>query len=166
MKRFKFMRKKINEKLASSNRIIFVAIITTISYVLLVGFNFCFDFIKEKDIIWFDTPNKEKNIYLLFFSVVILSPIIETYINQSLPYKFLNRVTFLKERNYLILIISALFFGLWHFYSLFYVIYGVFMGFVFMYSYMVRIRTDNRTFYLIALCHSLVNLGVFIINNI
>jgi hypothetical protein len=166
MESFKHLRQKINEKLTNSNRIIFVAIITTILYILLIGFNFGFDFIREKDIIWFDSPSGGKNIYILFFTVVILSPIIETYIYQSLPYRYLNRIVFLKERKYLILIISALFFGLSHFYSLFYVIYGFFMGLGFMYSYMVRIRTDNRTFYLIAMCHSLVNLGVFISHNI
>ena len=70
------------------------------------------------------------------------------------------------ERNYLVLLASALFFGLMHFYSLFYIIYGFILGLILMYGYMIRIKTDRKTFFLIAVCHSLLNLGIFIKNHI
>lgn len=88
----------------------------------------------------------------------------ETILNQYLPYYLLNKVKYLNERSYLILLLSALFFGLGHFYSLYYIVFGFFSGLVLMYGYMVRIKTDNKTFYLVAIGHALVNLAVFVIN--
>jgi uncharacterized protein len=70
---------------------------------------------------------------------------------------------FFRERSFLILLLSALVFGLLHTYSLFYIIYGFLAGIILMYGYMVRMKTDRNTFYLIATTHALVNLGAFIV---
>jgi len=154
----------INTKLVSSNSITFVIIITSALFIIAFCFNYAFGFIAEKDIIIFNFPREEKNIIFLFITPVILAPIFETFLNQYLPYYLLNKVKYLNERSYLILLASALFFGLTHFYSVFYIIYAFILGLVFMYGYMVRIKTDKNTFYLIAICHSLLNLGIFIKN--
>jgi uncharacterized protein len=155
---------KINNRLKNLNRITFVVILTSTLYIVAFSFNFAFGFIKEKDIIWFDFPSKEKNSVLFFFTSIILAPIFETFLNQSLPYKLLNKVRYLNERSYLILLASALFFGLLHLYSLFYIIYAFLLGLVLMFGYMTRINTDKKTFLLIAICHSLLNLGILIEN--
>ena len=88
---------------------------------------------------------------------VVVAPFLETSLNQYLPYYLLNKVRYLKERSYLILLISALIFGSMHFNSLFYIFYGFICGLVLMYGYMVRIKTDKKTYYLIVICHALVN---------
>jgi hypothetical protein len=155
---------KICENLKSSNRITFIIIFTSILLIVAFCLNFAVGFIKEKDIIWFDFPRKEQGIFSLFFLSVILAPILETLLNQVLPYYLMNKIKYLKERSFLILLISALFFGLTHFYSLLYIIYAFILGFVFMYGYMIRIKTDDKTYYLITICHSLLNLGIFIKN--
>jgi uncharacterized protein len=130
---------------------------------MAVAFNLVFGLIKEKDIVWRAFPD-DIDPFILFFLVVWVAPIIETWFCQYLPYYFLNKVKYLRERPYLMLLLSALFFGAGHYYSLFYIIYGFLAGFILMYGYMVRIKTDKNTFYLIAITHSLVNLGGFIIS--
>jgi uncharacterized protein len=154
---------KINTRLRSINRVAFILILITTLLLVKHLFNFIYGFIEGSDIIWSPFPREEEKV-VLFFITVIAAPLFETWFCQSLPYSLLNKVNYFKERVYLILLISAFFFGVNHFYSLFYMIYGFLMGLVFMYGYMVRIKTDNKTFYLIAITHSLVNLITFIKN--
>ena len=158
------MLQNINANFKRLNRLTFVIILTSALYVIAISFNFVFGLIKEKDIFLFDFSSKEKNIGLLFFSPVILAPIFETFLNQFLPYYLLNKIKYFNERSYLIILVSAIFFGLLHFYSVFFIIYAFLLGLVLMYGYMIKIRTDKKTFYLIAICHSLLNLGIFIKN--
>ena len=155
---------KINARLQSINRLAFILVLTATIYILAISFNYALLFIKEEDIIFFDFPGEEKNIVFIFFIPVIIAPIFETFFNQYLPYYLLNKIKYFHERNYLILLASALFFGLLHFYSVFYIVYAFLLGLVLMYGYMLRIKTDNKTFYLIAISHSLLNLGIFIKN--
>jgi hypothetical protein len=151
-----------NTWLKKTSRVTFVIIITSTSYLIIFLFNLLFGLIKEKDIVWHAFPD-DMDPFILFFTAVWLAPILETWICQYLPYYFLNKVKYLRERNYLILILSALFFGAGHFYSLFYIIFGFLAGIILMYGYMVRVKTDKNIFCLIAITHALVNLGGFIV---
>jgi hypothetical protein len=155
---------EINTRLQNFSRVTFIIILTSLLWIVALCLNFIFSYIKAKDIVWIDLSSKEKGIGLLFISPIILAPIIETFIGQSLPYYVLNKVKYFNERSYLILLTSALFFGFIHFYSLFYVLYAFIIGLVLMYGYMVRIKGDKNAFLLIAICHSLLNLGIFIKN--
>jgi hypothetical protein len=144
----------INSKFKNSNHIVFILLLTSLLVLTSFGSSFILSLIEYKNIFWFDPPSpKNRHIVLLVIEGVFIAPIIETFINQTLPYYFLNKVNFLKTKGYLILIISALFFGVLHCYDLFYIIYGFFMGLVLMYGYMVRIKNDKNTFYLIAISH-------------
>ena len=152
----------INSKFRNSNRIVFILLLTSALLLTSSCSSFILSLIEYKNIIWFDPPSpKNHNIVILVIEGVFIVPIIETFVYQTLPYYFLNKVNFLKTKAYLILIISALFFGVTHCYDLFYIIYGFFGGLVLMYGYMVRIKNDKNTFYLIAVTHGLFNLGVF-----
>ena len=153
----------INSKFRNSNHLEFIISLTSLLLLTSLGSSFLLSLIESKNIIWFEPPSpKNHNIVLLIIEGVFIAPIIETFVFQTLPYYYLNKVNFLKTKGYLILIISALFFGVQHCYDLFYIIYGFMMGLVFMYGYMVRIKTDKYTFYLIAVSHGLFNLGVSI----
>lgn len=154
---------KIKTKLKSVNRFAFILIVVAALFLVKFFFNFFYGFIEEKDIILYAFPKNEEKIVLFLLSVIV-APVFETWFAQSLPYSLLNKRSYFKERSYLILLISSLIFALNHFYSLFYIIYAFLMGLVLMYGYMIRIKTDKKTYYLIAICHSLVNLGVFIKN--
>jgi uncharacterized protein len=157
----KHIHERIKTKLIRVNR--FVFILTIVGALLLIKYLFIYiyKFIEVFDIVLYPFPINAGKIRI-FFIIIFIAPVVETWIAQSIPYTFLNKVRYLKERSYLILLISALFFGLNHFYSLFYMVYGFLIGIVFMYGYMVRIKTDDKTFYLIAICHSLGNLVIFI----
>lgn len=157
---------KINKYLKNLNRTTFIIIITFILFFVVFCFNYTFGFVKQYDVIFFNFQNDEKDITLLFITTIILAPIFETFFGQSLPYYLLRKVKYLKERSYLVLISSSLFFGIMHFYSLFYIIYAFFLGLIFMYGYMVRIKNDERAFLNIAICHALLNLGILIKNQI
>lgn len=154
----------INTKLRNLNGITFLLIISILLFSVAFCFNYFLGFIKQKDIIFIDFQNDGKSIIIIFITTIILAPIFETFLGQYLPYILLRKVKYLSTRSHLILIISSLFFGLIHFYSLFYIVYAFFLGLILMYGYMVRIKNDNRTFLLIAICHSLLNLVIFIKN--
>lgn len=155
---------KINNYLKNSSRIVFILLLTLALFTIAILFNIAYSFVKDLDIIWSDFPDWQDDTIIFFILAVIIGPLFETWFNQYLPYYLLSKVKFLRERSYLILLISALFFGLNHFYSLFYIIYGILMGVVLMYGYMIKIKSDKKTFILIATCHGLLNLGVFILN--
>lgn len=144
--------------------ITFVFIITSLLYFVSLSFNIVLGFIKQKDLIFIDYQSKENSIVFIFIAPIILAPILETFLGQSLPYYLLKKINYMKERSYLILIASALLFGLLHFYSLFYIIYAFFLGLILSYGYMVRIKNDKNAFLLIAICHSILNFGIFIRN--
>lgn len=153
----------LNSRLRNTNRIIFVLLVTAALF--FVGFilSRVFGLLRDRDISVLALPDNNDNLIILFFTSVIFAPIIETFLNQYLPYNLLSRIKYLRERNFLILMISALIFGILHMNSVFNMIFGFLMGIVFMYGYMVRIKSDNKTYYLIAVSHSLFNLGVFLI---
>jgi len=162
MNTIKYRLIQVNNVLRNSNRLTFVLILVLVLYMVAFLFNVVFISIKEKDIVWFTFPGEQKSYLILFLSTIIVSPIIETFINQYLPYFLLNKIKYFREHNYLILLSSALLFGLIHFYSLFYIFYAFIIGLVLMYSYMIRIKTDNMTFYLIAISHSFLNCGILV----
>jgi len=155
---------KFTSKLQNLNPVGFVLVLTSMLFVLAIIFRFSFGSFMGKDIIWFETPFKGENIIIVIISTVIIAPIFETYINQSLPYFLLLKIKYLDERRYLILLISALFFGVTHLYSMFYIFYAFFLGLALMGAYMIRISVDKRAFWLVAISHSIFNLGVVIIN--
>lgn len=155
-------RKKINFWVRTTNRIWFVIWLTVSVFLIALVANCIIELFRDKDIIWYQFPYEEQNLIVLFIVTVLIAPVFETFLNQYLPYYLLSKITYLNERKCIILISSSIFFGLIHFYSLFYMLYGFVMGLIFMYAYMERIKTDIKTFYLITLSHFLFNLGVFL----
>jgi len=154
---------KINSKFRNASRLGFVIMLTSSLLTVTIGFNILYSYFSKWDIIWFPFPNDTDTV-VFFVGAVIIAPLFETWFNQSLPYTLLNKVKYFRERSPLILLASAIFFGINHFYSMFYILFGFFMGLLLMYGYMVRIKTDNKTYLLIAISHSLINLTGFIHN--
>jgi uncharacterized protein len=106
--------KKLNIKLKSLNRFSFVLILTVSLYFSAIVINLILDYFKEKDIILFDTPDNLGPVGL-FIVGVLIAPLFETWLCQSLPYRLLNKLSYFRKRNFLILLISAVWFGLNHF---------------------------------------------------
>jgi uncharacterized protein len=164
MEILKVRLQKITIYLRKLKGITFVFIVTSLLYIVSISFNIVLGFIKQKDLIFLDYQSKGNSIVFIFIAPILLAPILETFLGQYLPYYLLIKINYMKERSYLILIASALFFGLLHFYSLFYIIYAFFLGLILSYGYMLRVKDDKRTFIFIAICHSLLNLGIIIKN--
>jgi len=89
---------------------------------------------------------------------VIIGPVIETFIFTFLPYKLLSRII---KNDTLIIIIASLLFGISHFYSLMYIIYGVILGLILNTYYVYLLKKNNNTltaFGLVTLLHASTNL--------
>jgi hypothetical protein len=115
--------------------------------------------------VWLEYPiDSDNHIVWKIFTAVIFAPLIETLINQSLVYHLLQKVHFFSNHKWRIILFSATFFGVKHFYSLEYIISALVLGIIFMHAYMERVEKDSKTFYLIAASHASFNLIVLLIN--
>ena len=116
----------------------------------------------------FDIPDMggfsmdESNIELEFYLVVVIAPIIETFLFQTLFFWILLKIKFFQKNVILIIILSAAAFGIFHGYSSVYIIYAFLGGLLFAYSYYVYINKDYSSFWVVTSIHSIRNLIVFI----
>jgi membrane protease YdiL (CAAX protease family) len=100
------------------------------------------------------------NHYEAFFAVVVFAPLIETYLNQYLFFKYLSR----HLSVWAIVLVSGLFFGLMHFYSIGYILYAIPAGVLLSTSYALRLRSNP--FVCTCLIHSVYNLIGFLSDRI
>ncbi|WP_445710302.1 lysostaphin resistance A-like protein [Flavobacterium sp.] len=96
-----------------------------------------------------------------FVLFVLFVPIIETLVLNYLPQKIIKKFT---TNNWLIISICSLIFGLMHFYSPIYFIYGIIAGIILNNYYLqTNIKTGERNaFWLTSLLHAIHNLTGFI----
>ena len=141
-------------------------------FLLFLGFYLIwtpfFYFLFDKwDIAFAPTPNEtimKQPIYEQIFWVVIIGPLIETLLSQKLVYKLLSLIKFLKRHKVIIMILGAIAFGVLHFYSLSYIVFATFMGFLLMYAYIVRI--NKKPYWTVAALHGLANLFAIFVDPI
>jgi uncharacterized protein len=155
---------RINISFNRLGSISFVLVVTSILFIIAFSSNIILGFIKQNDHIFFELQSKEKSFVFIYIVPLIFAPVFETFLGQALPYYLLKKVSFISQKSSLILIASAIIFGLLHFYSLFYMIYAFLIGLVLMYAYMVRVKNHKNAFLLVAICHALLNLGIIIRN--
>lgn len=120
---------------------------------------------EKYDILFSPTPNETimtQGLGKQMFLAVILAPLIETLIFQKWVYQLLSLVGWLKQNKILIIFISAVIFGLIHFYSLSYVIYNFFAGALLMFAYIVRI--EKKPYWIVTVLHGLMNLFSILID--
>ncbi|MBV7275641.1 CPBP family intramembrane metalloprotease [Clostridium sp. PL3] len=96
----------------------------------------------------------------------ILSPILETAIFQYAIIEFLSSISILREKNILIIIISAILFGISHSYSYIYVFYGFIMGLLLAYSYLTYKNKSFSAFWVVFLIHCIKNIISIILSTI
>lgn len=97
---------------------------------------------------------------LKFFILVLLAPLFETFVFQTLPYLILNKIPLIKNKTYFILFFSSLLFALSHTYAISYVVYAFFMGILLMGSYLIRLKKGD-SFQAVFTLHMLANCLVF-----
>jgi uncharacterized protein len=155
--------KILNSWFENCGRITYTIIIVFSLTLITIIFHLLFDIINIQDIYFTKYPDGKESPIIYFVSSVILAPILETFLFQSLPYKFFKKIKNGGNETALLLI-SASLFGLYHFYSLFYMLYTFLMGLALMYGYLKRVESDKCAFWLIVISHSIFNLGIFIKN--
>jgi membrane protease YdiL (CAAX protease family) len=124
-------------------------------------------FLEKYDILFSPTPNETimtAGLGQQILAIVILAPLIETLIFQKWVYQALSLVGWLKRYKILIIFLSAVIFGLIHFYSLSYVIYNFFTGALLMMAYIIKI--DKNPYWTVVLLHGLMNLFSIVIDPI
>jgi membrane protease YdiL (CAAX protease family) len=103
----------------------------------------------------------------IFILVVILGPLVETFIFQFGVielFALINKSRFIKV---IALFVSSFLFGLSHSSSLEYIIKGTISGFLFSSCYLLaKERKDISPFVLVFIVHASSNLFVFIINEL
>ena len=78
----------------------------------------------------------------LVFTSVIIAPLIETLLNQMLPWLVLKRFKTVRRHRVIAVVLSGLIFGVLHFYSASYILITTLMGMVMMWAYIVKYRKN------------------------
>lgn len=94
-----------------------------------------------------------------FIAVVLLGPLVETYVCQYLFFKYLLK----HLSGGVIILLSAIVFGLLHTYNSVYVLYAFFSGLLLSLSYYYRL--NSYPFVIVFLIHSIYNLLAFLLNS-
>lgn len=97
-----------------------------------------------------------------WFFLIILIPILETFIHQHLPFKLMQSWSWAKNKYGLYIIVSAIVFGLIHTYSLQYMIFAFSVGLILGYMYFFYSKTPRKSFWSTTLIHALRNLVAFL----
>lgn len=97
-----------------------------------------------------------ENIVYRYLFVVLLGPIVETFIFQAMPYYFLNLFEFMKRHVWITILLPAIVFGCLHDFSLQYILSATMMGIVFQYTYHARSKKGDP-FLSTFLLHALLN---------
>lgn len=151
--------KVILKRLSALKFSLYVLLFTALSFFVLVlpwGIFGIFNINTNND----STPSlKQSGIIKIILSGIVLAPILETLIFQKLFFDFLKT----KIRVRFIILISALCFGLSHFYDLSYVINTFFIGIILAIAYAFWSSKKISPFWVVVTIHLLHNLIVLVV---
>lgn len=87
----------------------------------------------------------------------ILTPILETFIFQYTIIEILSSIKILKEKNIVIVMVSAVLFGISHPYSYLYIFYAFIIGLLLAYSYLIYKKKKFSAFWVVFWIHCIRN---------
>jgi hypothetical protein len=107
-----------------------------------------------------------KNIFEEILYAIVLAPLIETFIFQSLVFTVSRQFQWLKDREILTILISATCFGLAHaIYNIYYAIYNIYyaisgfvVGIILAYSFSIYTKKKENEYIVVTLIHSFLNM--------
>ncbi|MBE5318982.1 CPBP family intramembrane metalloprotease [Pedobacter sp. MR2016-19] len=141
------------------NPIIFIVIFSC----FLLGISFLYDYFIELieskfgvEIVYNNRIDHKTLPYKLILSC-FLAPLIETYFFQKAPYDILKRRN---SKKWVIILVSSLLFGLIHFSSFAYILYGFLAGTVLIMAYLCWEGRRLNKFVIVCIIHMLHNLFV------
>lgn len=117
-------------------------------------------------------PIKEDSIVIQILIGIFAAPVYETVIFQVFLFWVLSFIPFIKDRDYLIILIASIIFGLNHSNGITYIVDTAIMGVVFNYAYWVyqkkneKVEVTISAFWIVVLIHSLHNAIVFIASHL
>ncbi len=147
---------KINKYFRTANVWSVISIILVIKIILMVIFSMLESWGVPN--VHFNAPPDELPISFggMIILAVIIAPVIETALFQALPYLLFTKIPYIRLKPVWIVLISAVLFGLWHTYSIHYMIYTFIGGAAYMYLYIVRYK--RGAYLTVVAIHSLANL--------
>jgi hypothetical protein len=117
---------------------------------------YLFNFLANESGLEVDYGFEKVDPIVKFLAIVVLAPVLETYLINYYPIKILEKWK-VQSKIHLIIIPSILF-SLFHYYNLIYVFMAFFGGLI-MNSYYIKNRElSNRAIYWLMLLHSMYNL--------
>ncbi|MBT1705312.1 CPBP family intramembrane glutamic endopeptidase [Chryseosolibacter indicus] len=137
--------------------LLFIILFTVIRVLTAIAFNIISKHISTKSIL--EDLRETENVYTDLRILVILGPMLKTFLFQYIPFKYLLN----KCKPALIIMLSSLLFGIWHFYNPLYILSGICAGLIYNVAY--YFKRNSNPFVITFTIHSLYNLIAFIINN-
>ena len=96
----------------------------------------------------------------LLINVLVLAPLIETLLFQASFFMLYKRF---RINKWVIILLSTIIFGVYHNYSILYIINTAIIGFLFMYFYILRAEYDKKPFISTVVAHMFFNLVAIVI---
>jgi membrane protease YdiL (CAAX protease family) len=93
----------------------------------------------------------------LWMLAIIFAPMLETLLNQHLPFKLMQKWSWTKNKYGLYIVFSAIIFGICHTYSLQYMIFAFSVGLILGYMYYFYSKKPGKSFWSTTLIHALRN---------
>lgn len=133
---------------------IYLVILIKIFPLLFVSIPIIFGFDTESN----PNPDDIASFYSIF-CLVVLIPIIETFIGQYLPIVLLLKNKYIQNNKWIAVLISSVIFGIGHTQSLSYIFFGFGAGLVLAMGYMVMIKKYNvkAAFCIVSGIHAMAN---------
>lgn len=152
--------KKVDNYFRNVSNIKFIAWMILFSYLVVVPLIPLLEIFESSEM---GGPENIKNSSAIieFISAVAIAPLIETLIFQTSIFYLLGKIKFFRDRKWLIILVSAIAFGMVHTYSVLYVLYGFLIGLILAYAYQVSYDRPNSPFKTITCVHALRNLIAF-----
>jgi membrane protease YdiL (CAAX protease family) len=123
----------------------------------------------NNNIFHFKTPkdNGLSDIHVLmkFAIIVILAPFFETFFFNYLPIYILKRITPIKNKKYLLVLLPSILFACFHFYNPLYPFMALFGGLIMNYYFLKLDDKTNKAFWSVAILHASYNLYGYLFVN-
>jgi len=155
---FSYLDKKIHDLEHIKTLNLFLIILLLIIVIALTS-NFMADKF-EIDIAGQSSPFENDSLIFKFFMAVFIGPFIETFLINSLPYRFFK---FFVNKISIVIILCSSLFAILHYYSFLYVLMTFFGGILLNLFYAICINKKQPSYILTVLLHSLYNFIGFVL---
>lgn len=127
-----------------------------IYFTLAIINGYLFNFLANNSESEVDYGFEGMNPIIKFLAIVVIAPVLETYLINYYPIKILER--WKVHNRILLIIIPSIIFSLFHYYNLIYVCMAFFGGLIMNSYYIINRELSDKAIYWLMLLHSMYNL--------